>query len=95
MKNIKNKSPFTSAIHAGQHPDPVFGGVSVPIYQSSTFAFQSAEQGASRFSGEDKGYIYTRIGNPTTKALEDNIASLEGGFGGLGTSSGMAAITTV
>ena len=95
MKNIKNKSPFTSVIHAGQHPDPVFGGVSVPIYQSSTFAFQSAEQGASRFSGEDKGYIYTRIGNPTTKALEDNIASLEGGFGGLGTSSGMAAITTV
>ncbi len=95
MKNRKNKSPFTNAIHAGQHPDPVFGGVSVPIYQSSTFAFKSAEQGASRFSGQDKGYIYTRIGNPTTKALEDNIASLEDGFSGLGTASGMAAITTV
>ena len=95
MKNKKNKSPFTTAIHAGQHPDPSFGGVSVPIYQSSTFAFESAEQGASRFSDKDKGYIYTRIGNPTTKALEDNVASLEDGFGGLGTASGMAAITTV
>jgi methionine-gamma-lyase len=95
LKNTKNKSPFTDAIHAGQHPDPAFGGVSVPIYQSSTFAFKSAEQGASRFSGQDKGYIYTRIGNPTTKALEDNVASLEEGVGGLGTASGMAAITTV
>lgn len=95
MEDIKNKSPFTQVIHAGQHPDPAFGGVSVPIYQSSTFAFSSAEQGAARFSGEDKGYIYTRIGNPTIKALEDNIASLENGCGGLGTASGMAALTTV
>ncbi len=95
MKSIKTKSSFTSVIHAGQHPDPAFGAVSVPIYQSSTFAFRSAEQGAARFSGQDKGYIYTRIGNPTTKALEDNIAYLENGFGGLATSSGMAAITTI
>jgi len=89
------RSPYTSVIHAGQHPDPLFGGVSVPIYQSSTFAFQSAEQGAARFAGQDDGYIYTRIGNPTTKALEDCAAALEGGCGGLATASGMAAITTV
>lgn len=95
MKDKEIKSHFTSVIHAGQHPDPAFGGVSVPIYQSSTFAFSSAEQGAARFAGKDTGYIYTRIGNPTTKALEDNIAHLENGFGGLATASGMAAITTI
>lgn len=94
MKDTKNKSPFTSVIHAGQHPDPAYGGVSVPIYQSSTFAFANAEQGAARFAGEDKGYIYTRIGNPTNRALENNIAALESGFGALATASGMAAIST-
>ena len=95
MKNIKSKCSSTSVIHAGQHPDPVYGGVSVPIYQSSTFAFKSAEQGAARFVGQDEGFIYTRMGNPTTKALEDNIAYLENGWGGMATASGMAAITTV
>lgn len=95
MKSKETKSSFTSVIHAGQHPDPTFGGVSVPIYQSSTFAFSSVEQGTARFAGQDNGYIYTRIGNPTTKALEDNIAYLENGFGGLATASGMAAITTI
>ena len=95
MKNIKSKCSSTSVIHAGQHPDPVYGGVSVPIYQSSTFAFKSAEQGAARFEGQDEGFIYTRMGNPTTKALEDNIAYLENGWGGMATASGMAAITTV
>lgn len=94
MKDLKSKNFNTSVIHAGQHPDPAYGGISVPIYQSSTFTFHSAEQGAARFLGQDKGYIYTRIGNPTTRALEDNIAYLENGFGGLATASGMAAITT-
>lgn len=94
MKDLKYKNSYTSVIHAGQHPDHAYGGISVPIYQSSTFTFQSAEQGAARFMGQDKGYIYTRIGNPTTRALEDNIAYLENGFGGLATASGMAAITT-
>jgi methionine-gamma-lyase len=84
----------TRAIHAGNSAKPVYGEVSVPIYQSSTFAFPSAGEGASRFSGESPGYIYTRMGNPTVRALEDNVAALEGGFGGLATSSGMAAITT-
>ncbi len=95
MTEKKTKSPFTDVIHAGQHPDPSYGGVSVPIYQSSTFAFDSAEQGAARFAGKDKGYIYTRIGNPTTRALEENISILENGYGGLATSSGMSALTTL
>ncbi len=95
MSEDKFSSFFTSVIHAGQEPDPVFGGVSVPIFQSSTFAFKNAEQGAARFAGEDKGYIYTRIGNPTIRALEESMAILENGCGGIATSSGMAAITTV
>lgn len=90
----KSNNPFTAVIHAGQHPDPLFGGVSVPIYQSSTFSFKSAEHGAALFRGEEEGYIYTRIGNPTTKTLEDCIALLENGYGGLATASGMAAIST-
>jgi methionine-gamma-lyase len=87
--------PETGCIHAGQHPDALFGGVSVPIYQSSTFAFSSAAQGAARFSGQEEGYKYTRLGNPTAAALEECIAALEGGVGGIGTASGMAAISTV
>jgi len=89
------KTMETKVIHAGQEPDPLFGGVSVPIYQSSTFAFQNAEQGAARFAGREKGYIYTRIANPTIKALEDSVAALENGYGGIATSSGMSAISTV
>jgi methionine-gamma-lyase len=85
----------TTAIHAGNADDPVFGEVSTPIFQSSTFSFPSAEEGAARFSGERAGYIYTRMGNPTVAALEDAIAALEGGYGGMATASGMAAITTV
>lgn len=85
----------TACIHAGQHPDKLFGGVSIPIYQSSTFAFENADQGAARFSGKDNGYKYTRIGNPTTSALEECVAELEKGNHGLATTSGMAAITTI
>ena len=90
----KPKDLFTEVIHAGQHPDPIFRGVSVPIYQSSTFAFENAGAGAALFQGKEEGYIYTRIGNPTTKALEDCVAILEKGYGGMATASGMAAITT-
>lgn len=94
MTEKKSTDPLTAVIHAGQHPDPLFGGVSVPIYQSSTFAFKSAEHGAALFQGREQGYIYTRIGNPTTKALEDCVTILEKGYGGLATASGMAAIST-
>jgi methionine-gamma-lyase len=86
---------YTDVIHAGQHPDPAYGGVSIPIYQSSTFVFKNAAQGAARFAGKEKGYIYTRIGNPTTRALEDNVAYLEHGCGGLATSTGMSALSTI
>ena len=94
MTEKKSRNPFTTVIHAGQHPDPLFGGVSIPIYQSSTFAFKSAEHGAALFQGTEDGYIYTRIGNPTTKALEDCVAALENGWGAMATASGMAAIST-
>ena len=81
-------------VHAGHKTDPT-GSVNVPIYQTSTFAFRSAAQGAALFSGEQDGFIYTRIGNPTVRALEDNVAELENGYGGIATSSGMGAICTV
>ncbi len=93
MKN-KDLKFDTRLIHAGALDEP-FGSATVPIYQSSTFAFKSAEHGAACFAGEDNGYIYTRIGNPTITALEENIASLEGGFGGIATSSGMGAATSI
>ena len=85
----------TKAIHAGSLNPPVYGEVSVPIFQSATFAFPSAEEGASRFSGEKPGYIYTRLNNPTNNALEENVALLENGFAGMATATGMAAVTTV
>jgi methionine-gamma-lyase len=84
----------TRMVHAGQEPDAT-GSVTVPIYQTSTFAFKSAESGAAIFAGKEDGYIYTRIGNPTILALEENVAALEDGFGGIATSSGMAAVATV
>ncbi|MFC2158438.1 trans-sulfuration enzyme family protein [Acidobacteriota bacterium] len=95
MSEKKMKSHYTEVIHGGQEHDPLYGAISVPIYQSSTFIFKNAEQGAARFAGEENGYIYTRLGNPTTRALEDNIAFLEKGYGGLATSSGMSAWTTL
>ena len=85
----------SKAIHAGGSLEGVSGSVTIPIYQTSTFAFKDANHGAALFSKEEKGYIYTRMGNPTTRALEDNIAALENGCGALATSSGMAAVTTV
>ena len=94
MKNIESRGPMTRIIHAGQHIDPATGAVSTPIYQSSTFAFRDADHGAACFRGEP-GYKYTRLGNPTIEALEKNIAQLEGGCGGLGAASGMAAVNMV
>jgi methionine-gamma-lyase len=89
------KSGFhTKLVHAGFHGDPT-GAVNVPIYQTSTFAFKDAAHGATLFAGEQDGYIYTRIGNPTVRVLEDNVAELENGYGGIATSSGMGAVSTV
>ncbi|NJN65090.1 MAG: O-succinylhomoserine sulfhydrylase, partial [Acidobacteria bacterium] len=85
----------TRSIHVGQHPDPTYGAVAPPIYQTSTFAFDSPAQGARRFAGTEPGYIYSRMSNPTTARLEECIASLEGGTGALATASGMAAVSAV
>ncbi len=95
MKKHKDMGLETKTIHAGQAPDPTFGAVAPPIYQSSTFAFTSPEEGRRRFAGEEDGYMYSRIGNPTTRMFEDNVASLEGGFAGVAVSSGMAAVSTI
>lgn len=84
----------TKLIHSGEFEDQ-FGSATVPIYQTSTFKFKNAKHGADCFSGESSGYIYTRIANPTIRALEKNIAALENGYDGIATSSGMSAITTV
>ena len=81
-------------IHGGVEADPL-GSATVPIYQTSTFAFRNADEGARRFAGEDDGYIYTRLGNPTIATLERQIAILEKGFGGVAVASGMAAVSTI
>jgi len=81
-------------VHAGIPDDPM-GSAITPIYQTSTFAFRNAQEGADRFAGKAEGYIYTRIGNPTINALEVAMAQLENGVGGVATSSGMSAVATV
>ena len=94
MRDMEKVGRMTRIIHAGQHPDPQTGAVATPIYQTSTFAFRNADHGAALFQGEP-GYKYTRLGNPTIAALEENIAAQEGGCGGLGAASGMAAVNMV
>ena len=83
----------TTAIHAGTLKN-LYGTLAMPIYQTSTFICDSAEQGGRRFALEEAGYIYTRLGNPTTTVLEDKIAALEEGEAAVATSSGMGAISS-
>jgi len=94
MEHNKDLGFNSLLIHGAMGTDPM-GSATVPIYQSSTFGFESVEEGARCFAGESKGYMYTRIGNPTIAALEKQIAILEGGFGGVAVSSGMAAVSTI
>jgi methionine-gamma-lyase len=94
-KNPRTMGRATSAIYQGGLGGPIYGEVSVPIFQTSTFAFPSAEAGADRFSGKEPGYIYTRLGNPTIKALEECVAALEEGAVGHAAATGMAAIAAV
>ena len=84
----------TMAIHAGNRKDSSFGALSTPIYQTSTFVFDSCEQGGRRFAGAENGYIYSRLGNPTTSVLEEKVAALEGGEACVATASGMGAISS-
>ena len=89
----KNLGFATRAVHAGQEPDPQYGALSTPIFQTSTFVFKDVAQGAARFAGEEDGYIYTRLGNPTITALEKKISCLEGGEDAAACGSGMAAVS--
>lgn len=91
--NHNLKTFESKLVHAGIGKDP-HGSVVPPIYQTSTFAFESAQQGADRFAGQTDGFIYTRLGNPTIQALESCVASLEEGAGAIATASGMGAVST-
>ncbi|BBH11843.1 MULTISPECIES: O-acetylhomoserine aminocarboxypropyltransferase/cysteine synthase family protein [Chromobacterium] len=82
----------TLAVHAGYAPDPTTKAVAVPLYQTTSYAFDSTQHGADLFDLKVQGNIYTRIMNPTTDVLEKRVAALEGGIGALAVASGMAAI---
>lgn len=83
----------TLAIHSGHTPDPTTKAVAVPIYQTTSYAFDNTQHGADLFDLKVEGNIYTRIMNPTTAVLEQRVSAMEGGVGGLGLASGMAATT--
>jgi O-acetylhomoserine (thiol)-lyase len=81
----------TRAVHAGASPDPTTGARNVPIYQTTSYVFDDVDHAASLFNLQDFGYVYTRLGNPTVSALEERVASLEGGRGAVAAASGHAA----
>jgi len=83
----------TISIHGGYSPDPTTKAVAVPVYQTTSYAFDNTQHGADLFDLKVQGNIYTRIMNPTTAVLEERLAQLEGGIGALALASGMAAIT--
>ncbi len=84
----------TRAVHAGYQKNE-FGALATPIYQTSTFIFDSAEQGGRRFALEEDGYIYSRLGNPTNAQVEDKLANLENAEAAVSMASGIGAITSV
>jgi len=90
---MSNPQPHfdTLAIHAGAAPDPTTGARTTPIYQTTSYVFETADQAANRFALTEGGNIYTRITNPTQAVLEERIAALEGGVAALATASGHAA----
>jgi methionine-gamma-lyase len=85
----------TLVIHEGYDDSKHHGSLTVPLYQTSTFSFEDAAQGERRFSGEEAGNIYSRLGNPTVRVLEERIAALENGAGALAFGSGMAAVSSI
>lgn len=99
MKNLNATTPkaafSTRAIHSGYDASTENGALTPPIYMTSTFAFDSAEQGGARFAGDEEGPIYSRLGNPTQSILEIRLADLEEGEAALATASGMGAISAV
>lgn len=91
----KRRAGFsTRQIHAGSHPDPTTGSLSMPIFQTSTFVMDSARRGADLFSHAAEGYIYTRLGNPNHVVIERKVADLENAEAAVATASGMAAISS-
>ncbi|NLN76290.1 MAG: O-acetylhomoserine aminocarboxypropyltransferase/cysteine synthase [Armatimonadetes bacterium] len=93
MSDVKKPGIETIAQHGGQAPDPVTGSRAAPIYQTSSYVFNSSEHAANLFALKEFGNIYTRLMNPTTDVLEKRLAELHGGSGALAVASGMAAIT--
>ena len=91
----KHKHFETSVIHDGYDASEMSGSLVPPLFQTSTYTFETAEQGERRFAGEEEGYIYSRLGNPTVSVLEERIATLENGERGLAFGSGMAAISAI
>ncbi|MFO0274200.1 MAG: O-acetylhomoserine aminocarboxypropyltransferase [Betaproteobacteria bacterium] len=92
MSAPKYPSFDTLALHAGQRPDPATGARAVPIYASTSFAFEDSAQAAALFNMERSGHVYSRISNPTVAVLEERIAALEQGVGAIATASGQAAL---
>ncbi|KGX87231.1 methionine gamma-lyase [Pontibacillus litoralis] len=91
---MKKEHAFeTQVIHSGYDAKEHLGSLTTPLFQTSTFTFESAEQGEKRFAGEEGGYIYSRLANPTVKALEERMAQLEGADAALAFGSGMAAVS--
>lgn len=90
--DTKSMGYCTAIIHGGHKPDTAHGSLCPPIYQTSTFVFKNAGQGAARFAGKEDGYIYTRLGNPTEDQLADKLALLERGEAAVAVASGMTAI---
>ncbi|MDY0404475.1 methionine gamma-lyase [Virgibacillus sp. 179-BFC.A HS] len=85
----------TAVIHEGYEAKDILGSLTTPLFQTSTFTFETAEQGEKRFAGEEDGYIYSRLGNPTVSALEKRMAALENGERALAFASGMAAVSAI
>jgi len=85
----------TLSLHAGQQPDPATGARAVPIYQTTSYMFEDTDHAAALYNLERPGHIYSRLSNPTVSVLEERVAALEGGVGGVATASGMAALFLV
>lgn len=93
--NKKSLHKDTLVIHEGYDDKLHHGSLAVPLYQTSTYSFENAVQGEKRFSGEESGNIYSRLGNPTVRVLEERMAALENGAGALAFGSGMAAVSSI
>lgn len=95
QSNAPRRGFSTRAIHHAYDPYEGHGALNPPLYLSSTYTFPTVEDGSARFAGEQPGYVYSRVGNPTTHLLEQRIADLEGGEAALVTASGMGATTSL